>query len=385
MKRALILTLALVLAVILGVFLWPVHATTSTLTGTFKDSSGNPITGTMTLQLPLPAVDTATNTAIAPTVLTYRVINGVLQSGPPVFDVAGLQPQNLYYQMALYDTSGVKVMGGNYPITGTPYNISAAVPTTVTTNNVSYISPAATNTSNTFCCTQTFSGQIVSTVATGTAPLSITSTTLVPNLNIDNLNGVVVTGTPVTGNVPIATSSTTAAWGTSAANGFKLECINTTPVTVANTTALSPLQGCTIPAGDIGANQTFLVEAFGAIGETGVGTALTFNLYLDTVAVTTTPTAGLCCSTTANGQSWTSETLLTGLTTGVSGTLSGGLIRWWSSPSMGGVATYGSGACCPVTTINTTVSHTLQIQVQWGAANALNTITGSTMTVYRIG
>ena len=42
---------------------------------------------------------------------------------------------------------------------------------------------------NTWSGTQTFSSQIVSTVATGTAPLSVTSTTLVSNLNADLLDG----------------------------------------------------------------------------------------------------------------------------------------------------------------------------------------------------
>jgi hypothetical protein len=197
---------------------WPSHSTTSALTGLFKDGSGNPINGTLTLQLPVPAVDTATNTAVAPTVLTYRVINGVLQAGPPVFDVAGLQPQNLYYQARLRDTAGALVFTGNYAITGTPYNISAAIPTNVTTSNISFVNPAVTNAPNTFCCTQTFLGQIVSTLVTGTSPFSIASTTLVPNLNVNLLNGIAVSGTPSTNQVLTATSTSAANWQTPSTN-----------------------------------------------------------------------------------------------------------------------------------------------------------------------
>jgi hypothetical protein len=178
------LTILSLLLVVAATWLWPVHAATSALTGLFKDGSGNPINGYVILQLPVPAVDTATNTAIAPTPLRYNVINGVLQSGPPVFDVAGLQPLNLYYQMSLYDSSGTKVMGGNYSITGTPFNLSAAIPTQVTTTNISYVNPATTSSTNTFCCTQNFTGQIVSTVPTGTPPFVVSSTTPVPNLKI---------------------------------------------------------------------------------------------------------------------------------------------------------------------------------------------------------
>lgn len=61
-------------------------------------------------------------------------------------------------------------------------------------NYVALPSPSGTNVpllnaSNTFTNANTFTQQIVSTVATGTAPLSIASTTVVPNLNAQLHNG----------------------------------------------------------------------------------------------------------------------------------------------------------------------------------------------------
>jgi hypothetical protein len=61
------------------------------------------------------------------------------------------------------------------------------------------------------------SGVITSTLAIGTAPLSITSTTVVPNLNVAMLNGVAVTGVPAALDVLTATSATAASWAAQAA------------------------------------------------------------------------------------------------------------------------------------------------------------------------
>jgi hypothetical protein len=69
------------------------------------------------------------------------------------------------------------------------------------------------NFAQSFTATQTFTQQIVSSLVTGTAPFSIASTTLVPNLNVENLNGVIVTGTPSAGQALVATSSSAAGWG----------------------------------------------------------------------------------------------------------------------------------------------------------------------------
>lgn len=165
MKFILRLLLLLLLAL-------PAWCATSTLTGTFVDASGNPVNGYLILSLPVPAVDTATGNSIAVTPVRYRVVNGIVQSGPPVYDVAGLQPQNLYYITSLYDNSGTRIFTANYYITGTPFNLSAAIPTNVTTSNISFAAGNIVNLAgnnaftgnNTHSGTETFTGVINCTI-----------------------------------------------------------------------------------------------------------------------------------------------------------------------------------------------------------------------------
>jgi hypothetical protein len=59
-----------------------------------------------------------------------------------------------------------------------------------------------------------FSVPITSSVAVGTAPFTVTSTTVVPNLNAGMIDGVSITGTAASGKIPIATGANTATWQT---------------------------------------------------------------------------------------------------------------------------------------------------------------------------
>jgi hypothetical protein len=147
---------------VVALFLWCFYAgprtraATSTITGTITDSQGNPVYGTITFQLPVAAQDTATNTAIAPNVQSYPVVNGVIQAGPPLFDVAGLQPKNLFYIAKVYDQAGNVILMGNYVVTGASFNFGSATPTTVTTSNISFVTPVTLNVPNTFLALQAF-------------------------------------------------------------------------------------------------------------------------------------------------------------------------------------------------------------------------------------
>lgn len=98
----------------------------------------------------------------------------------------------------------------------------------------------------------TFTKQISSTVATGTAPLSVTSTTLVPNLNVGTVDNVTISGTPATGMVPTATSTTTATWQTP-----PTPTINTiSGVTVSGTPSGGQILQATAPNAATWANPT---------------------------------------------------------------------------------------------------------------------------------
>ena len=244
-----------------------------------------------------------------------------------------------------------------------------------------------------WACTD-INGNVQSTLATGSTIGGSAPAVLPINLATQT-SGQINLATQVVGNLPVgnlnggsgASSSTfwrgDGSWATPAgATGYKLEGVNVTAVTVANTITLSPLQGVTIPANDIGASQTFYVDAVGIIGDTAAPT-FTVGVYLDGVAIAAlTPALAA-----ANTQPWGLRVWFTGLTTGTSGTVTGAIMLWQSTPSGGGIVTNTTGVGAPpqTVTVNTTVSHTLQLQVSWGTANTLNTITSNVMTVYRIG
>jgi len=134
------------------------HAGTSLLTGTLTDAQGNPLNGFLVMQLPVPAQDPTTQTAISNIPVNYRVVNGSIQGGPPLWDVGTINPANLYYSAKAYDAAGNLFFYGNYVVTGATFNLSAAIPTTITTSNVSYLNPVNVNGNNTFTGSNTFTG-----------------------------------------------------------------------------------------------------------------------------------------------------------------------------------------------------------------------------------
>jgi hypothetical protein len=132
------------------------HSSTTTLTGTIVDEQGNPLNGTLTMRLPFPAQDQTTNVAVTPTLVSFNLVNGAIVGGVPLFDVANLQPQGLYYIARAYDTTGALQFYGNYVVTGATFNLGAATPTSVQTSNVSYVLPIFPNQTNIFTAPQQF-------------------------------------------------------------------------------------------------------------------------------------------------------------------------------------------------------------------------------------
>lgn len=129
--------------------------------------------------------------------------------------------------------------------------------------------------------TGSFSGQITSTLATGTAPFVIASTTQVPNLNVSQLesctweipcaigmttpntgkfttlegvtsvkiNGVTISGTPAAGNVVTASSPTVAGWAAPALTSVQaVNNNNVATITINNTNTTVATQAITFPA-----------------------------------------------------------------------------------------------------------------------------------------
>lgn len=160
MKRERILK-TLFVTLVLGFSVLGSAQTTSTLSGTITDPSGNPLNGTLTMRLPVPAQYTPTNLAVAPSVVSYTLVNGVITGTVPLYDVAALQPKGLYYIARAYDQTGALQFYGNFVVTGASFNLGAATPTSITTSNISYLTPAFLSGTNTWTGINTFNNSTI--------------------------------------------------------------------------------------------------------------------------------------------------------------------------------------------------------------------------------
>jgi len=152
-SRSYIAHLARLAILLVSVSAW---ASKTTLTGTITDAQGNGLNGTLYMSLPVPASDGTE--AISPAVVAFQVSNGSILGYAQLYDVLTLQPGGLYYTAAAYDNAGYEVFYGNYVVTGTSFNLGAATPTTVTTSNISYLTPIFANGNNTLTGANSFTG-----------------------------------------------------------------------------------------------------------------------------------------------------------------------------------------------------------------------------------
>lgn len=174
MKRQWRAITLLALTTVLGLWLfWPhkAAASTVTLTGTVKDAQGNPINGTLTMQLAVPAIDTSTSTFIPNTPVTFRLVNGSVTGGAPLLDNTNMSPAGDYYIARFTGAAGNPIATNYYVIpAGGSFNLGQAVPTTITTSNISYVNPVALNVGNIFTAAQQFALGILTDSITGITP-----------------------------------------------------------------------------------------------------------------------------------------------------------------------------------------------------------------------
>ncbi len=122
------------------------QASFTTLTGTFLDSGGSPVSGQLRLHLPFAGMITAEGSAVSPSPVTYRIYNGSIVGYNQVIPNADLLPANSYYVAELLNSSGELIEQTNLFISfGPTFNIGTAILTSVTTGNISYTNPTFTN------------------------------------------------------------------------------------------------------------------------------------------------------------------------------------------------------------------------------------------------
>ena len=211
-------------------------------------------------------------------------------------------------------------------LTGTSYNGSAAVTTTVDNTVVAFLTASQTLTNKTInssnigtgtpgtgaFTTLSATGQITSTLADGTAPFVITSTTNVPNLNASSLNGATFAAP---GSIGSGTASSGAFTSLSAST-----ITATTSVTIGGTLAIS--RGAGSFSGQI---------AIGNGSPLGLNTGSGANIAIGASALASSTAA----STSTIVGSAAGRGLLTGTNDGFGGSAVGGSSLGLSSSATG--------------------------------------------------
>ena len=144
---------------------------------------------------------------------------------------------------------------------------------------------------NTFCASNlscsvtgawTYATQIVSTLATGTAPLSIASTTVVPNLNAQFHNGLTAPGSAIVGVSDTQSLTNKNLTTASSGNTVTLLCSSGPAAAIVGNSSAQTFYSCTIPANAV-ANLKGLRAT--AVWSHSTGTAtVTYGLTLNGVA-----------------------------------------------------------------------------------------------------
>jgi len=142
----------------LALFIDPVLATVTQITGSLVDSAGNGVSGTACFRLPVNAIDTSLNRALSPLPVCFPVTNGTFPAFANLTPNDVIQPANTYYQVTVRNSSGALVFSANYVIpTGAgTFNIGLAIPTVVTTSNISFLNPPGLGLVNSFTNTNNF-------------------------------------------------------------------------------------------------------------------------------------------------------------------------------------------------------------------------------------
>lgn len=165
------------LAVIMCFVLAALRAEATWLTGTIKFADGRPFNGRIRMTLSHPARDATDSTVVIPKFVEYQVRNGQLPPRAGITPNNTLQPANTYYWTQYYDSYGQLVMEQPFYVVGDVsgnFNLGAAIPTTITTTNISFSQVPTTGSCPTGQVMSGFtvSGPVCTTVtSSGTSPV----------------------------------------------------------------------------------------------------------------------------------------------------------------------------------------------------------------------
>lgn len=148
-------------------------------------------------------------------------------------------------------------------------------------------------------------------------------------------------------------------------------CVSTTPATLANSSILTNLLSCVIPANALTVGSLLEIDSLGTVGGLSGD-----NLQLY-VSFGGSPSCGVEPQMLGgSSQLWNSVGKFAITSTGVSGTAVASC-EYFSSSDGGGVV--GPEGAMGAIVINTTIANTIQISAQWGVASASNSLTQSVL------
>lgn len=195
-----ILKFILTIFVLSSSLLW---SATSTVIGRVSTPQSAAFNGQISFQFPFAgAVDqncgSFTSCLIVPVVKRYPIINGTITPAPVLTRNGDISPSGTYYRAYLYDAFGFNVAQAAFviPAGSATFDIGAALQTTITTNNVSFVTPADLHGNNTFDGNNIFTGNVT---FTNTSTVTFNGTTIfntpITLSQVTNFAGGTISGT----------------------------------------------------------------------------------------------------------------------------------------------------------------------------------------------
>lgn len=114
-----------------------VSASATSITGTAKYPSGVSFNGSIVFTLAVPSQSPSSTLVVPNQGVKVLVVAGLVVGTPTLMGNDTLQPSS-YYRAQWFNTAGKLVIENAYVITGATFDLGSAVPTAITTNNVSY-------------------------------------------------------------------------------------------------------------------------------------------------------------------------------------------------------------------------------------------------------
>ena len=279
--------------------------------GNYQNTNGTPCSGCI-LYLQLGTDATVIGTGqIVPSTNAYTLdVNGNVPANSNLWANDQMQPPGLTYKATLTLPGGGQVWGPEFLFISGPSPISLTQIVPVASSSVFFVAPALLGAANTFTGSNTFTQQIVSTVTVGTPPFSISSPTLVNNLNAQFHGGFAAPNSAPVGVSDTQPLSNKTLDGASSGNSVTLLCSAGPAAAITGNSSPQNIFSCTIPANVVANLKGMRVTATWS-HSTGTA-AVTYGMSLNGVACWPSNNS----AATVGGLSQIANFIETGSTTG---------------------------------------------------------------------